>query len=209
VTIPPQVIKRGDKYVIHNVDLTGLNGPQRMAYGVEVWDQIRYLMEINGEYKSREGQELFGGVGVGSYEDIDQNAAEAVGCQMSALKQYRPRLLKNHDVLQRAKNGEFHIYKDVGRALGMTIRTTLKEGRPSTAKLKSSYYGKGDKFVEATEPLARYLTAWEKKDFKYPHVPPKEAQRRLRKIDEIMGGLAHVKEDILKRSHPATFKVPS
>lgn len=140
---------------------------------------------------------------------IDRAAGKATASAHTSVALLRPRMLEQPDILQKAKDGEFDSLRELGIALGKKMRLRLDEGAPSRARLKTSYYGKGDKFTEATEPLIRYLTAWEKKDFKYPHVPPKEAKRRLAKIEEILGGLEQVKEDILMRSHAATFKVRS
>lgn len=214
MSVPPQVIRRGDSYVVHNVDVTGLTVVQKLALAVEVWPQVRDLMQASGEYKPPDRQNFRGigakgHIGVGSVEDIDRATAKAVGCAPSPLNTLRPRLLERPDILERMKNGEFPTYKGVGRELGMKFTTTLAEGRPSGAKRKNSYYGKGDKFDEASEPLVRYLQAWEKKGFLFTHVPPKEAKRRLAKLEEMMGGLEKIKEDILMRSHAATFKVRS
>jgi len=64
----------------------------------------------------------------------------------------------------------------------------------------NDYFGKGDKFRESTEPLARYLASWRSRDFEFRHVNPKEADQRVRKIDELISGLQEARDDLAKRS---------
>ena len=207
--LPPQVIRRGDEYVVHNVvGLDTMTSVQKIAVGMIIWDQVKTLMEINGEYKERD-RHILSLVGIGSIEDIDKAAAKCLNISWSSLSHLRPRLRERPDVVKRMLDGEFERTQDVARFLGMRVIATLEEGRPSNVKNKNSYYGKGDKFPEATEPLLRYLMAWKKKGFRFPHVPPREAKRRLATIESIVADLTQVREDIVMRSHVATYAAPS
>lgn len=207
---PPQVIRRADgSFHVLNVDLDTLNDTQRIAVGTQIWDQIRAMLEASGEFRPLQKQGWANKPGVGRMSDIDGYTAKAVGVSRSRINLIRPRLSKRPDMLARALRGEFESGHELARALGYKLRVTLEEGAESKAKFTSSYFGKGDKFAEVIEPLARYLSAWEKKDFRYTHVPPKEAQRRISKIDQLIAGLTRTKEDLAGRSHVASYAVPS
>lgn len=64
-------------------------------------------------------------------------------------------------------------------------------------------YGKGDKWHEATEPLARYLTGWEKRGYEFRHLNPREAGKRVARIDQLIAGLTEARADLERRSHRA------
>jgi len=205
---PPQVVRHDDgSYALLNVDLDGLSNVQRVALGVQIWDQVRTLMEINGEYKPKEV--AWGGLGVGRVDHIDGVAAALVGTKKGSLNGVRPRLLNNPTVLQQALAGEFESVDDIARALGMQLRVRLSEGKPSKAKYKQSFFGHGDKFYEATEPLVRYLFPWKKRDFRFTHVNPKEAKRRIKRIDSLIADLQRTREDLAARAHVASYAAPS
>jgi hypothetical protein len=201
----PQVIKRGDEYVIHNIDLAPLTQLQRLVVATLAWDQFRTLMEVNGVYKARDTSKM-GSAGIGLEADIDRVAAQATDISFSALNKSRSRLKNRPDILQAIWDGQFATGHDVQRALGFKLKRKLTEGAVPQNKLKSSYYGKGDKFEEAVEPFVRYLAAWRKKDFLFTHVPPREARKRLAVIDGVMKDLAQAREDLGKRSHVATYR---
>ncbi len=61
-------------------------------------------------------------------------------------------------------------------------------------------YGKGDPFVEATEPMRRYMKNWRKKGFEFRHVNPREAARRLIVLDELTEALAEARADLERRA---------
>lgn len=73
----------------------------------------------------------------------------------------------------------------------------------------SDYFGKGDKFRDATEPLLRYLNGWRTRDFEFRHVNPKEAGQRLKRIDLLLEGLQEARRDLADRAHkPQLTHVP-
>lgn len=203
----PQVIKRGDSYVIHNMDLTPYTKVQKIGIATLVWDQVRVLMEASGEYKPRDLSKM-GSSGIGKTTDIDRVVAEMLGISWSQIKAIRPRLNKRPDVLEKVLSGEITRSDDVRRALGMRLRSKLTEGAVSKAKAGSGYFGHGDKFDEALEPLVRYVDAWRKRGFTYPHVPPREARKRVAKLDKVIAGLEEARVDLGKRSHVATLRAP-
>lgn len=70
-------------------------------------------------------------------------------------------------------------------------------------------YGKGDKWLEIANALSQYLAGWRGRGFRFTHVPPKEAERRVQVIDEMIAGLQEVRADLEARSHRATSALPS
>jgi ParB-like chromosome segregation protein Spo0J len=97
-------------------------------------------------------------------------------------------------------------------------KVTVAEGtrrvssRPRPSRLTSSdrpkvMYGRGDKFVESTEPLARYLKKWKGNDYRFEHVNPREATRRLKKVCALIDGLECTRADLENRSMTTTKSV--
>lgn len=208
MTAPPQVIRNSDgSFKILNVDIEPMTRVQRVVLAVKVWDQVRALLEVSGEYKERDPT-IIGSKAVGKVTLVDKAVAQAAHTDWSAVNKLRPKLANNPEVALRIENGEIVSINDVGRELGMQMVSRLDEGRPSKAKRTHSYYGKGDKFDSAIEPLRRYLRGWKPKDFRFTHVNPKEASRRLKQIDEVMDNLSQAREDLARRSHVATSAAP-
>lgn len=209
MTLPPQVIRHNDgSFHILNVDINSLSRTQRVGLAIRVWEQVRALLEANGEYRARDTSVPFRPTGVGSFNLIDKVAAKAAHTDWSAVNKVRPRLIQQPDLLAKVESGEIGSINEVARALGMLVMDRLDEGRPSNAKRTASYYGKGDKFDAALEPMRRYLRAWRKKDFRFTHVNPKEAKRRIKMMDEVIDNLSKAREDLARRSHVATLTAP-
>lgn len=193
--LSPQVIKRGDEFVIHNIELDGLTIPQRIIIGIEVWEQVRSLMFANGTPPKE-------------WRDVDVVTAEMVGASRSSLTKMRELNRKRPDLVERYGEGEFTLVETL-REAGQKVKSRLDEGRPSGATRKNSYFGRGDKFDAAIEPLARYLKAWETKEFRYTHVNPREARSRLKKLNAVLVQLEKTREDLERRSHSARLSAPS
>lgn len=209
ITMPPQVVRRPNgSFVVLNVDLERMTEVQRVALGVQVWGQVRDLLLTSGEYKPKDG---FWGHGVGTVRDINKATAKAVNVSFSSLGLIRPRLQENSGVMEKAIAGEITSLIDIQRLLGMSVRVRLSEGAPSKASPDSVIFGRTDRdrFADAAEPFIRYLAAWEKQEFLFPHLNPKEAKRRLAVVEEMQRQLERVKEDLTMRSHVATTRVDS
>lgn len=203
----PQVIRRNDgSFHVLNVDLDSMSTMQRLAVAIDVWPQVKTLMEVNGDYEApgRIGSRVT--PGKGSYEDIHTKAAEAANVSRSTVSSLHGRASRRPDVVKRMRQDEFASTNDVMRELGFKVKPRLSEGVQQHPAL---YFRHGDKFEEATEPLIQYLEPWRNKGFKYPHVNPKEAQRRLPRLDELIDGLIKTREDISKRAHAASYGAPS
>ncbi len=207
---PPQVIRRDDgSFHVLNVDLDSMSPIQRTAVAVQIWPQVKALMEASGEFKEpgRIGSRRTSGIG--SYDDIHKRVAAATRVSHSMISNVNMRAAGRPDVLERMRQDEYASFNDVLRDLGFKIISKIEEGRSSTATHTSSFFGHGDKFEEATEPLVRYMAPWRKKDFKFTHVNPKEAKRRLSRLDELIDSLVRTREDLAERAHVASYAAPS
>jgi hypothetical protein len=69
------------------------------------------------------------------------------------------------------------------------------------------FYGKGDKWVEVIRPLKQYLDGWATRDYKFTHIPPREAGKRVELIDEMIAGLTKTREDLARRAHRAQLSL--
>lgn len=65
-------------------------------------------------------------------------------------------------------------------------------------------FGKGDKWLEVANSLMQYLSGWHNRDYKFTHVPPAEAEKRVKVIDDMIEGLLEIRADLSQRSHRAT-----
>jgi len=70
-------------------------------------------------------------------------------------------------------------------------------------------YGKGDKWLEVANAMMQYLSAWKTREFKFTHLPPAEAEKRVKVIDEMIEGLQTARADLVQRSVRATSSLPS
>lgn len=62
----------------------------------------------------------------------------------------------------------------------------------------------GDKWATVMEPTKVYVRHWA--NHEYVHINPKEANRRLKIVREMLAGLSKIEEDLLARSHKATTR---
>lgn len=132
-------------------------------------------------------------------------AAELVGLGSSTIQKAIAIQKRSPEVIDQMRTGELKTVGAAERAVGMI------PGRdsPISYDLPVVYYGKGDKWREATQPLLRYLIAWERRGYEYRHLNHVEAKRRLRVIDQIMEKLTAAKEDLEPRSIKARTALPS
>lgn len=83
----------------------------------------------------------------------------------------------------------------------------LSNGRNERGLDQPVYYGAGDKWREATLPLTRYLNGWGKRGWRFGHVNPKEAGKRVQLIDQLIDQLQQARDDLEPRSHRARTTV--
>jgi hypothetical protein len=92
------------------------------------------------------------------------------------------------------KNGQLSV-AEASRQTGFVEYRLGVHDAPS-----GMFFGKGDKFWEAIGPLSSYLRGWEARGFEFKHLAPKEAARRLKKVEQVEALLAKAKEDIVARA---------
>jgi len=83
--------------------------------------------------------------------------------------------------------------------------TSERQQQIADKKPPTFYFGKGDKWKESTEPLRRYLAAWEKRGFEFAHLNPRQAAARVKRIDGLIDGLIAARADLEPRSEKATL----
>lgn len=193
----PMVIRRGDDYVVINIpDLDTLGVGQRVGIGVLVWEQMKWLMNVNGESTS-------------SPQSVDKRVAEALKFGHSSLTSSRYAMKRDGwKYLDSLIDGQLDVAK-------FLRKSGIRKGVPQAAmgpiapgKDGALYFGKGDRFDDAVEPLRRYLAAWKHKGFEFRHLPPREAKRRLPTIRELIANLQAAEKDLEGRSHSATLRAP-
>lgn len=69
-------------------------------------------------------------------------------------------------------------------------------------------FGRGDKWIEVANVLMQYLAGWRTRGYKFTHVPPAEAEKRVKVIDEMIAELQNVRADLVNRSVRATSAAP-
>lgn len=142
----------------------------------------------------------------GVYEKMEQNssrdeavaeikqAANFTGAGFSSVERLVSIQKRRPDLIEQVRAGTISI-SQASRDAGFT-EYDLDVSVPGV----SEYFGKGDRFVEATTPLQRYLNGWRGRGFEFRHVSPKEARQRLKVIDRLMDGLAEAREDLEARA---------
>lgn len=70
-------------------------------------------------------------------------------------------------------------------------------------------FGKGDKWLEVANNMMQYLAGWKNRGYKFAHLPPKEAEKRVKVIDDMIGELQNVRADLVSRAVRATSSAPS
>src|SRR5262249_16705119 len=98
---------------------------------------------------------------------------------------------RNIRIFEKVKNGETTI-ANASRMVGY--------GEYNPKPIIDQYFGREDRFWKALDPLTKYLSAWEEKEFKFTHLTPKEAGKRLQKIEELNALLEGAKKDLEARS---------
>ena len=128
----------------------------------------------------------------------EQAAAEAGSTvrQIQAVKYVLGRVPEFEDALE---SGELTLN-------AATVGSGYRSHKPISEK---PAFGKGDKWVEIANMLSTYLATWKNRDYKFVHVPPKEAAYRVKKLDKLIEGLQQVRADLEARSVKATSSLGS
>lgn len=146
-----------------------------------------------------------------------EQAAKAVSVGRSAVEAAVAIQKRDPKVIDKMKKGELNV-SQAARAVGLvgrgysnnvTDRTSVADHRLDSQgrSQPTVFYGKGDKWRESLGPIIRYLSSWERRGYEFRHVPPKEAARRIKQIDEIKEKLEAVRADLEQRSHSASLSM--
>jgi ParB-like chromosome segregation protein Spo0J len=181
---------------------------------------------VDGANRTRIAAELsveFPRVEIVLPDDDDERRAALVSLNNDRRQRMEPE--QRREVVK-ALREDGHSQRAIAGALGvdpMTVNRDLKEsvesstpdrilGRdgksyPAKNRQPDVYYGKGDKFDDSVQPVRRYLRAWAKRDYRFEHVAPKEARRRLKALHEMADGIAAAITDLEGRSQDARLRV--
>jgi hypothetical protein len=113
--------------------------------------------------------------------------------RLDKVAQEAPDLLKEVETGQKTASAAARTHAERSTAV------TDKAGR----KQPATYFGKGDKWKEFTEPLTRYLAAWEKRGYEFAHINYREATKRVKRIDNLIAGLEAARADLEPRTQKA------
>lgn len=181
--------------VSHNLKRRHLTIAQRAAIAFDLLPQL--------EAEAKERQRLSQGPGKkGSpiADDLsgrsDAKAAEMVGVGRTAVATAKAVAKRNPAVLDAMRSGDLTV-AEARRKVGLTVgaHAPITDGAPRVA------FGKGDKWREASEPLARYLARFKKRGYDFPHVAPNEARKRLATIERLIAELMEARSGLEPRSH--------
>lgn len=183
-----------------NLHRRHLTTPQRAALALDL------LPKLEAEAHERmhtASPGVRGGTAIGSSEigRSDEKAAELVGVGRSTVAIAKMIQDREPEIVNRMRAGEFVSVQAARRAAGYEPESG--NHAPIKDVAKTVYFGKGDKWREASQPLFRYLKGWEARDYEFAHLNPAEATRRLKLINALMDMLALARIDIEPRSHRA------
>lgn len=140
----------------------------------------------------------------------DEKAAALVGVGRTAVATAKAiqRRDETGEVVNAMRAGELNVAQ-AAREVGLEGAGTQSDGTGSIETRRdelgreqpSVFFGKGDKWKEAAEPLRRYLVAHEKRGFDYGHINNREAAKRIKTIDQLIEALTAARAGLEQRSH--------
>jgi hypothetical protein len=145
------------------------------------------------------GQKALRGYRLHKDDGISQEAAarltgstprqiQAVAATLARVPEMEPRLASGEVTLNAAQ-----------------VAAGYRQHQPVAGKA----FGKGDKWLEVANGMMQYLSGWRSREFKFTHLPPAEAEKRVKVIDEMVEGLQQARADLVQRSVRATSSLPS
>lgn len=196
--------------VSHNLHRRHLTVGQRAALALDLLPRL----EEEARERQLSGLKQGDSVPVPPIAEERGEAAEkaaalvGVGRTTVAMAKAIQRRDETGEIVQGLRSGEIPTVSAAERQAGLESGSkngigVLGNGADSRGHDQPVYYGKGDKWREATLPLGRYLAAWQKRGNEFAHVNPREAAKRVRLIDDLIAGLAAARADLEPRSHPA------
>lgn len=116
-----------------------------------------------------------------------------------AIEKARGVLRRRPDLGLPLRTGEISLDRALAEAGFQTKDTNLKLGNT---------FGKGDKWPEASIPLLRYLQGWQARNFEFKHLNPREARKRLERIELLEALLDQAKVDLEQRAVRGSLSAP-
>ena len=125
-----------------------------------------------------------------------EKAADLVGVGKTSVKTAKRIQEQDPAVFEEMRTGEIATISEAKRKADSRPRPKqrISSGRPTVM------HRRGDKFTESTQPLARYLKWCERQEYRFEHVTPKEARRRINKLRPLVEGLERTLKDLETRS---------
>lgn len=109
---------------------------------------------------------------------------------------------RSYEAREKMASGAWNV-TDASRKAGLRIsRSGIKGGVGNGANIT-----RGDRWDDAFHDAYTYLTYWETKGMQFPHVNPRDAERRVGEIDLLVGLLNQAKADLAPRSRIAQTRV--
>lgn len=188
-----------------NLHRRHLSTSQKAAVGLDALP----LLKVEAQERLHAGQVMGGHARQGSAlspkelrADPDDGYAGRATTEAAELVGVSPTTLKRAAQVQEAAPE----LVDQIKAGDLTVNTALRDiglRSDQPAEDQITYFGKGDKFHDALTPALRYVSAWEKRGYRYGHVNWKEAKKRVEMIDKLIDGLTGCRYDLESRSHKA------
>lgn len=134
--------------------------------------------------------------------EIKESAANLFNASRSSIERLLGVRSRNVALFDMVKRGEMSI-ATASRQAGFS------EYRSDRELPSGLIFGKGDKFWEAVGPIAAYLRGWEHREYNFSHLSPKEAARRVIKVDQVLERLQKAREELVLRSDDSHLRLPS
>lgn len=177
--------------VSHNLHRRHLTPAQRAVLALDL------LPRLEAEARERQGErhDIRPGADESLAGRADEKAAALVGVGRTSVADVKAIANRNPSRLDDLRSGQKSIAQ-VKRSVGLTTSSApVKDDEPKV------YFGKGDKWQEASEPLRRYLVAFEKRNYEFGHVNAKEAKKRVDTIDQLIASLTEARSGLEQRTH--------
>jgi len=134
-----------------------------------------------------------------------EKAAEIAGVGLSTVQKTIAIQKRNPRIIAQMRAGEIRSVDAAARSAGFVPKGNSHSS--ISDDLPRVFYGKGDKWREASQPILRYLQGWERRGFEFRHLNHAEAKRRLKAIQTIDELLTAAKNDLEQRAIRATTRV--
>lgn len=193
--------------VSHNLHRRHLSVAQRAALALDLLPQL--------EAEARERQSAAGGAIPGALPpeteeakgEATEKAADLVGVGRTSVATAKAIQKIDPEIVNRMRSGDIATIQaaereaDLYRGRNGEMGSLPGNSTDALGREMPVYFGKGDKWQEATVPLKRYLAAFEKRGYEFGHVNAKEAKKRVQTIDQLIEALTEARSGLEQRTH--------